>query len=194
MNRLLVVDTETGGLDASSASILSIAGVLWESGRTGERFLINVAEPEICADDRSLEINKIDIEKHILSAVEPAEAVKLIDTFIQDNFDGSDQKDGIVLAGHNVNFDVSFLKRLYRLAGQSFDERFSHRVLDTASVIRFLSLSGQLPLWDSNSTSAFEYFGISPPGRDRHTALGDAVATASLLTNLVRIARPQTPA
>jgi len=89
------------------------------------------------------------------------------------------------VAGHNVQFDIDFIGRLYRLAGAEFDELFSHRVLDTAGILAFLILAGRLPPSCSNSSGAFEYFGIEFEPKKRHTALADAIATASLLKSLL---------
>jgi DNA polymerase-3 subunit epsilon len=94
-----------------------------------------------------------------------------------------------MLAGHNVAFDVAFLKRLYRLAGVSYPDFYSHRLLDTASLGLFFILSGHLPSGVAKSDELFAYFQI-PFDRDRrHSALGDARATAQLINAFLKMAR-----
>jgi hypothetical protein len=54
--------------------------------------------------------------------------------------------------------------------------------------LRFLSLTGLLPENTVASNGAFEYFEINVQAGERHSALGDARATAQLLTRLVEFA------
>lgn len=92
--------------------------------------------------------------------------------------------------GHNLFFDVSFLRRLYRQAGIAFDPVFSHRLTDTAAIIRFLVLAERLPLTGASSTEAFDFFHIPFNSDRRHTALEDARTTALLLNKLIEVVSP----
>ncbi len=60
---------------------------------------------------------------------------------------------------------------------------FSHRLLDTCGIVRYLVLSGVLPLKGAGSDEAFKYYGVTPD--KRHSALADAEATAKLLDCLI---------
>jgi DNA polymerase III epsilon subunit-like protein len=55
--------------------------------------------------------------------------------------------------------------------------------------LRFLTLTQRLKLSAASSTEAFAYFGIEVPKGKRHTALGDARATAQLLSKLIDVVR-----
>ena len=190
MPRMLVFDTETGGTDPEIHSILSLGAVVWEDGRFGATFEVRIAEPQFVLTARAMEINKIDIVQHCKRAVAPAEAMQRFCVFLEAAFpEQLASKDKIALVGHNVNFDVGFLKRLCRLAGIPFEKWFSHRQMDTAGILRFLTLAGKLHLTGAGSTEAFEYFGIEVALEERHTALGDAKATALLLNKLLEVAR-----
>ncbi len=224
-DRLLIIDTETGGLDPRKNAILEVAGVVWErnpgqAGRILGKFRYAVDDPKGICEPRALEINGIDLATH--KGMAPEVVVALIEDFIQqiylDDYDGAFHLlmnprvggcpciDKIVLGGHNVAFDVGFLKRLYDLAdiprgfvgffkrlyrlvvpSDSHDSRyekvFSHRTIDTCGVVRYLVLAGALPLDGAGSQEAFEYFGLTP--EKAHTALGDAEATAKLLDKLI---------
>jgi DNA polymerase III epsilon subunit-like protein len=190
VTRLLVVDTETGGVDPQIHSIFSLAAIVWEDGKLGAEFEVLIVEPLLAVTGRALEINGIDIVDHCKRGVGPADAVARLQSFLRDHFPeelGSRNK--ISLAGHNVNFDVGFMKRLFRLAGLSYEDMFSHRVMDTAGLLRFLTLAKKLPLSGAGADEAFQYFGIEVPKGKRHTALGDARATALLLNKLIDIVK-----
>jgi DNA polymerase III epsilon subunit-like protein len=90
----------------------------------------------------------------------------------------------IILAGHNLHVDLGFLRRLYGSAGLSHEPYFSHRVLDTAGVLRFLYLAGRLPVASASLGDALKHFGIESASSVRHTAIGDATLTAQLLNKL----------
>ena len=89
----------------------------------------------------------------------------------------------ITLAGHNVHFDVAFLKPFFAANNKDFSQYFSHRVIDTSSILYYLYLSGRMKQKATSSDKAFELFDIHVEGR--HTALGDAVATAELFNKLL---------
>jgi DNA polymerase-3 subunit epsilon len=184
MTRLLIIDTETGGTNPFLHSILSLAGVVWEEGTVKGVFEILINEgSHLVVDTEAMEINRIDLKDVRERGVSPAAAVAAFKEFLWCHFEPDERK--VSVAGHNVGFDVGFLKRLYTEAGEDYDAVFSHRLLDTASVIAFLSLTDKISLTGAGSTAAFEYFGILVHARDRHTASGDALATARLLSKLV---------
>lgn len=194
MTKLLIVDTETGGTDPERHSLLSIAAVVWEDGRTTAEIEVLVAEPDLTVTAQALEINRIDLVSHFHRAHKPPEALSAFVAFVRNQFESElamGQK--ISLAGHNVAFDVNFLKRLFRMRPADFEALFSHRVLDTASVLRFLSLAHLLPEAATASTEAFKVLGVTIPEAQRHTALGDARATAELLTRLLKLTAQRDP-
>lgn len=186
MDNLLVLDTETGGLDSHIQSILSVGGVVInEKLDVVSEFEIYVKEEDIIAEPRALAINKIDLHWLRANGRSPIDTVMEMRKFFDKHFKPGEK---IPLVGHNIEFDVNFVKRLYRKAGQGllgYEETFSHRTLDTAGIIRFLSLAGRIALTSSAADNAFKHYGIEISDQDRHTALGDAKATATLLKNLV---------
>ncbi len=190
MPKLLVIDTETGGLDPQIHSILTLGAVVWEDGRITDEIELLIAEPEIVAGPVALEMNKIDLAKHKRVARPPAEAMALFWAFLTRHFSDSSRKERIQLAGHNIYFDIGFLQRFFRLrlATADYERTFSHRVLDTAAVLRFLILAKKLPLSEAGLSEACKFFRIKFPPHKRHTAKEDARATAKLLTKLIEVA------
>lgn len=89
----------------------------------------------------------------------------------------------MTVAGHNIAFDISFIKQLYKKGGYNFTEDFSHRTVDTASILQFLYFTGKLQKNISSSDAAFQYFNIDV--KKRHTALDDCRATVCLFNELI---------
>ncbi len=188
MTKLLVIDTETGGLDPLTHSILSVGAIIWEDGELKDAFEVYVLEQRLHVDSKAMEVNRIDLPWLRQHGVSPIDAVKQLMGFVEKNFkECRESRAKIAIVGHNVNFDVGFLKRLFSLAGQDYEELFSHRVLDTAGIMRFLSLAGKISIASASSSAAFDYFHINIKSSERHTALADARATGQLLTKLVEL-------
>ena len=162
--------------------------MVWEDGEIRGEVEILVAETDLVVTARALEINRIDLVAHSRQALAPQAALALLQDFIAKHYRKElAAGEQVVIAGHNVGFDVGFLKRLCRISGAEFPSAFSHRVLDTASVLRFLSLAGLLPAEAVTSSGAFDYLGINIQAEKRHSALGDARATAYLLSRLLEL-------
>ncbi len=179
-DRLLFIDIETGGLDPSRHSLLSLALVVWEDMMIIDSQEILLNDGILNVTEEALSINKIDIEKHKRVAISPALAIEKILLFINKHFP---QQGKITLAGHNVQFDISFLRLLFTKNKQEFSNFFSHRIIDTSSILYYLYLAGYIKQKAISSDEAFDYFGIKVEGR--HTAKGDAIATAQLFTKLL---------
>jgi DNA polymerase-3 subunit epsilon len=86
--------------------------------------------------------------------------------------------------GHNIGFDVAFLRQLAFLGGRDQIAGLSHRVIDTHTLLYVLYAAGQIPSSALTSDGAFQEFGISISDVDRHTALGDVLATRELVRQL----------
>ena len=177
LDDLVVIDTETGGLDPNEHSLMTLALI---TGRDTDRMEIAIAEPDMRFTARSLEINRLDPAHLAATGLSPAAACDAIEGFLERNAPGRDW----LLCGHNVAFDVNFVKRLYRLADREFPRRLGHRTVDTHALIWALSARGKLPPL-KGSDEAFRHFGLEPPAELRHTALGDAVATRDLVARLL---------
>ena len=142
-NKIIFIDTETGGLHPAHHSLLSIALVEWVNGEIIQTTEILVDDGELKATEAALAINKIDLKSHKASAFSPQEAIQEILTFIGWT---SDQDEKVNRAGHNVGFDIRFTHQLLESQDYHFDDYFSHRSIDTSSILHYLYLSGKLCL------------------------------------------------
>ena len=182
-NRLMFVDTETGGLDPQKHSLLSLGIVIWDSA-IGELYS---TEYYINSDNYNVtktaaRINHFNEKDQLEKSLNPIDVVEKIISLKETYF--SDYS-SIPLAGHNISFDVQFIKKMFISCGRSYEKVFSHRLVDTYSIIKYLTDCHLIPSGINSSASAFKYFNISVNGR--HTALGDAKATMQLYSKLISV-------
>lgn len=195
--QVLIIDTEASGLNPLYHSILSIGLCpLLDSQYSHEPkppkdqlelgLEIFVREPNIQADPRAMAIHGITLEELEKKGVDPTQACVLFEDYLAQHF-----KQTVILAGHNINFDLAFMKRLYRLAERPWPEQISHRVIDTHSLLWGLAFTNQIPKDACNSDGAFKFFACAPPEALRHSALGDALATRTLLVKILELMNPK---
>lgn len=84
---------------------------------------------------------------------------------------------GSVVVAHNAPFDMAFLRRHGKVAGLAWD----HPILDTVLLSAVLFGASETHTLDALS----ERLGVTIPEHLRHTALGDAQATAEVLCKML---------
>ena len=173
----VIIDTEPGGLDPSKHSLISV-GLVSACGAEMDEFIVR--EPTLVADPRSMAIHGISEETINEQGLTLTEAVDRFEAFFE-KMDGP-----VLLVGHNVSFDLSFIKRLYRLADRIQPRKISHRSLDTHTLLWSGIQLGIFPPTTNTSDGAFSHFDIEPPADTRHTARGDAIATQRLVDEIMR--------
>jgi DNA polymerase III epsilon subunit-like protein len=178
--RLLVLDTETGGLNPETDALLSVGLVDWCDGQVTRQTEILVDAAGLICDPKALAVNNIDLDLHHAYSVSRDEAAQQIQTFCQ-------PMGRPWLAGHNVQFDIGFVRRLF--APDVLRKTVSHRCLDTMQVLAYLGHCGRIPDGIGKLDQAIAHFGIEVPAGQRHTALADALATACLYTKLLEVVR-----
>ncbi|MGI9508361.1 MAG: exonuclease domain-containing protein [Geminicoccaceae bacterium] len=164
----VVFDTETTGLEPSSGDeIISIAGIRIVNGRAlrGEVFdqLIN---PGRTIPSASTKVHGIS-DDMVETAPDLSAVLPRFERFIGD----------AILVAHNAAFDMRFLT----LKQEQFGLRFDNPVLDTVLLAAHLHGAGDSLTLDSLA----KRYGISLAEKDRHTALGDAIATAEVFLRLI---------
>lgn len=178
--KLLIFDMETGGLYHSLNAVLSLGAIVWEDGKLLDRTEILIKGDPGYINPEALKINKIVLEEHLEKALPIQEAVHTLIQFLNKNF----EELPVIVGGHNTHFDVDFLQRLFYLAGDdwTYNNYFSHRFLDTMSILYYLYMKKKIPYLKSLHP-ALEYFNIAP--EPSHEALKDAIDTAKLLNCLL---------
>ena len=178
--KLLFIDTETGGVDSNFHSMLSIGLVVWSDGKIIDQKEILVNDEVLNISPQAIQLNKIDIEEHKKVALVGFDVIKEMKEFIDKYF----PKEIITLAGHNVGFDVNFIRNFCHKYKFDYSGRFSHRSIDTSSILQYLFDSGKLKKNIVSSDDAFEFFKIKIA--KRHSALSDALNAAELYNKLIK--------
>lgn len=164
----VVFDTETTGLlPQQGDEIVQIAAVRIVNGRRVEGEVFDtLVNPRRSIPLSSTEVHGIT-EAMVADAPEVDDVLRRFHKFAE----------GAVLIAHNAPFDMQFLRRREGELGLAFD----HPVLDT--VLLSAVVYGQ---HEVHSLDALTHrLGITIPEADRHTAIGDTVATADAFLKLL---------
>ncbi len=172
-NRLLsdlcfvVFDTETTGLLPHKDEIVQIGAVRVLKGRIieGEQ-LDTLVNPGIPIPPASTKVHKVS-DRMVDGAPDIAEAGRRFHHFARD----------AVIVAHNAPFDMAFLRRHADRMGVEWE----HPILDTVLLSAVLFGASETHTLDA----VCERLEISIPETLRHTALGDAVATAEVLVKML---------
>lgn len=165
----VVFDTETTGLDPGADEIVQIGAVRAVNGRlvAGETFdtLVDPGRPIPPASSRVHGVT----DELVAGAPDVPTAVRRFHAFARD----------AVLVAHNAPFDLAFLRRREGELGIALD----NPVLDT--VLLSAAVFGEA---ETHALDAIaERLDVRIEGAARHTAMGDAAATAAVLLKLIPI-------
>lgn len=186
MKKYFIFDCETGGTDPGN-TLLTMYGMMLDNNFTTTDVLDLKIKPNdgvYNVSPQALEINKIDLIKHDKEAITENEAARIFNDFsCRHAFGGK-----IIPIGHNVSFDIGFVKRhLLKnndLETNIWPKYYSHRVLDTATIAHFLILAGAMPANMSCSLGSLaKYFGLDYS--NAHDAEFDVKLTLEVLRKLL---------
>ena len=166
----VVLDLETTGLDARIARVVQIGAVHIREGRIEkDRALDQIVDPGIQIPTTAISIHGITDE--MAGRALPFKGrLDQLETFLGD----------AVVVGHTIDYDLTILEREYALADRIW--RPPH-ALD----VRLLARIAAPTLVDHSLDRLCEWLNVS--NQRRHSAIGDAVATAEVFLALIPILR-----
>lgn len=186
--KMLVIDTETGGLDPTKHSLLSIAALVYHDGAIEDEFYTLVNEGNVVADEAALKINGLTLDEIEREGQSVGQVVGALENML----DKHGMHKGVTIVAHNAPFDVGFIKRLYQLAGRDYSKRFSYRALCTVTAASILDLAGriELPGGSASLDNLNKYFNLQlDRSSGTHDALDDVRACAAALKHMVALIR-----
>lgn len=174
LKKLLVVDLETTGLDPTSDSIVQIAAcVLTRKTLREEAFFSTLVAPASSMDPAAQRVHGLS-ENDLRDAPPLSWGIDKLEQLV-------DPQD-VVLCGHNVSFDASFLRAAYDRLGRQYP--YDYHTVDLWSLAFFIFSADGLKPRDYRLDTLAAIYGIR---RDRHhDALQDVRVTAALLRHLYR--------
>jgi DNA polymerase III alpha subunit (gram-positive type) len=185
----LFIDTETGGLTPRH-SLLTVSCIGVDEkfniipAANGEHGLyLKLKHEEYALTAGALSVNKIDVAQHHATAMTVQDAKHSLLRFIDEILRKSGKK-RLVPAGHNVGFDVQFI-RANLLTDSEWDNSFTYPAFDTAAIARFLNAAGQHEGGYSLGRLRDKY--IPHMGGNLHNAETDNLTTIELAKKFVSL-------
>lgn len=172
---IVVIDTETGGLDCNTDALLSIGAY---NPKTAEEFYIQIKAAD------GTECGLVALEVNGLNPNEGELETNAMTMFAKWLARQGDH----VIAGANVKFDIGFIEKAFERVGLRY--HLSHRVLDVQSMAFMAYSLGrlELPTRDNlprvNVDSILEALGTRRE-EDKHNALEDAKLTALAIQSIL---------
>ena len=176
---LIVIDVETSGINPFLHEVIAIGLVPLDDELPKLTVYIRHEKIE-WTEYAHQNFNKFACEWNY-QAVPPQVACIEIENYLCRTFDGQ----LATAIGHNVGFDLSFLKRLAFQGARDQIKGLSHRAIDTHTLLYLLNLDRKIPETAITSDGALEFFSVDVEESARHTALGDAEATSKLFKRIL---------
>lgn len=178
---MIIVDVETTGIDPRRHAIVSVGALEFENPENTFYAECQIFESAEITQE-ALTINGFT-EAEITDSKKPTQAVTLQKFLLWTR--GCEER---TLAGHNVHFDLYFLK--FSALREELDWDIADRIIDTHSLVyQHLVSSGKQPPAKNNRSginSLFVQDYVGLPGQSApHNALTDARWTAEAISRLL---------
>jgi DNA polymerase-3 subunit epsilon len=165
----VVFDSETTGLNPDTDQVVQLGAVRVVNGKVVRSEIFEtLVHPGISIPKRSTDVHGIN-DTMVSEAPTFGEVCESFRAFAVNS----------VLVAHNAAFDMAFLDR----QTSKMDQRFDHPVLDTVLISAVIFGGSALHTLDA----ICDRLGITIPEHQRHTAMGDAIATANALVAMIAI-------
>ncbi len=186
-NTLFVLDTETGGLDPQTASLMQIAGVILKDGKVVGEYesLVKSKDGKYLCNEFARKMHGITDQEINQKGKYPQEIIRDL-KHIQNKFFDSEP---MTIVAHNAAFDIAFLKKMFVDAGldmqslisnnpYDYNNMFSRNAIDTATMALILRLQNKLDFDRCSLDNILKYYNLVTSSEQRHSAIGDARQTA----------------
>ena len=182
---IVFLDLETTGTDPLKHTVTEIYAEYHDNGLVISEFHVKVKQPPHESNYVSLGALKVTATTLSSTWLEGDGEMEAVAKFV-DWLLGLGQK-RLNLCGHNINFDINFLKILFsRCRVEGWDEMFSYRVEDTAILATTLQKCELLPEGSLSLENLSKTLKINLPDNSKfHSAQTDTKVTAAVYYTLV---------
>lgn len=183
--KILWLDVETTGLNKEKCDIIQIAGIVIINGEEKERFNFH-CQPINWENIEPTSFEKTGMTFEKLREFQmPQELyikfIELLDKYI----DRYNKEDKFYLAGHNVQFDLEFLKNFFiKMGNNYFGSYFYYHTIDLMAFAIILHTAGLISLRNFKLGNIADYLTIQPNG-NLHDAEADIDLTRKCFCKLV---------
>ena len=184
-SNFLFCDTETGGFSPDKHSVLSVALIGVRDGIILGEQEWQIRQPPICAEPQALAINGVNVNAPGLTHKEFQDAYweKMNEWFFKEGYDPEIRPR---IAGHNVQFDLKFLRKALEERSYGFVYDWT---IDTQKLAKEMAKNGLINPENFKLSGLCGTFGIELNKNDKfHGALADVRQTVKLYEKLKAIA------
>lgn len=181
-NPVLCIDTETGGFNPKEDALCSVAVVLPNGDNAKEWFIYPYNKNY---NESAMKINNLCIESLRDKGITIKEfKIELIE-YIKENFDSS-TFGKIQLLGHNVSFDIGFLKEVFE---KDFKLWFHYHFKDSMILANMLKDIKYIPIKQSISLKELYIYlkGKDELSKNAHSSLADVVMSLEVYSELLNL-------
>lgn len=173
---IIFVDTETGGRDPARHPLLTVGLVtLTPEGEVTRPLHLRVRHEHYEVEPEAMAVTGIDLKAHHAAAQPPAEVADAVRAYAA-------EVGRVMLGGHNLRFDLGFLRPLL----PDLNRVFRSGRVDTKLSAQFLIHAGRLPRSVGTPLDQLaKHFELEYRA---HDALEDARTTAQVYAGLLRLA------
>jgi DNA polymerase III epsilon subunit-like protein len=140
-NKYIAFDCETTGIH-DKCDLLTVSFLILDS-ELNEKDSLNISLKQnngYYIYPEALEINKIDIINHHQTSMDLIDARKKLLGFLNKN----KMLYNLIPIGHNIAFDINFIKKSGLLKEEEYSNFISCNVIDTLTIAQFLKLCGKI--------------------------------------------------
>lgn len=181
MKKIIWIDTETTGLDATKGALTEVACIVEIDGVEVDKLALQINplsyNKDVEVTQEALDITGKTMEDIASYGDSKAQFNKFI-VFLSKYVDHYDKKDKLKVNGYNTKFDVAFIKEWFLDNGNKYyGSYFDYKELDVFALVGYIKHLGFIDTENDKLKTICDHFGID---LDAHKAFDDIVATKKL--------------
>jgi DNA polymerase III alpha subunit (gram-positive type) len=187
MKNILIVDTETGGLNPSVNGILSISLKLLNEEESLTIYF--KPDPRFIYEAQALKINKLDLLQLKQQGLNFEDGSLIIHRWLLELQSKYNIKQ-FTLVGHNITFDIPFLKQIFEddiLFSPFKNKMFDYHTLDTCMIGNLLRFLNVISVENVKLITLYTYFGGKNDLCEAHTSHFDVLMTEYIFVEMLKL-------